>query len=103
MSLNWYRIGTARTTMLHSQNNHSCKFLFSFEKMVDANGGDTNLLFVTLSQWNTILQDTSIVNLDDYKATIAKAKKPPKAEKAHAKSTPMKAPKRIGGAHGRVK
>jgi hypothetical protein len=71
--------------------------------MVDAKGADSNLLFTTLSQWNEILQGTSIVNLDDYKASIAKARKPPKAKKEQAKPTPVKALKKIGGGHGRVK
>jgi hypothetical protein len=73
------------------------------EKMVDAKGADANLLFTTLANWNEILQGTSIVNLDDYKASIAKARKPPKAKKEQAKPTPVKALKKIGGGHGKSK
>lgn len=71
--------------------------------MVDAKGADSNLLFTTLANWNEILQGTSIVNLDEYKVSIANTKKPPKVKKEQAKSTPVKALRKIGGVHGKGK
>jgi hypothetical protein len=71
--------------------------------MVDAKGADSNLLFATLANWNEILQDTSVVNWCEYREQLATTKKPPKVKKEPANLDSIQAPKRIGGAHGRVK
>jgi hypothetical protein len=71
--------------------------------MVDAEGADSNHLFTTLSQWNEILQDTSVVNWCEYREQLRATKKPPKVKKEPANPDSIQAPKRIGGGHGNSK
>lgn len=64
--------------------------------MVDAEGVDSNHLFITLSQWNEILQDKSIPNSSDYPRKLDTSEKPPKTKKAQAKTYSVDSVKRIG-------
>jgi hypothetical protein len=73
------------------------------KEMVDAKGSDSNLLFITLSQWNEILQDTSIANSSDYPRKLDISEKPPKTNKAQAKTYSVDSLRRIGGLRGRVR
>jgi hypothetical protein len=103
MSFIWYRGGTARVSGRSLSKSKPSNILILFGKMVDAEGAESNHLFITLANWNEILQDTSVVNWCEYREQLATTKKPPKVKKEPANPQAALATKRIGGAHGRVK